>query len=50
MRKCSSPEAWSRWARGTAGTGAACRRGCAAPASLSPARTGNAETHRVESD
>lgn len=42
-RSLDSPVVWSRWGRGTAGTGAACRRGCAAPASWSPARTGSAE-------
>lgn len=41
-RSLDSPVVWSRWGRGTAGTGAACRRGCAAPASWSPARTGSA--------
>lgn len=43
------PAAWSRWGRGTAGTGAACRRGCAGPASWWPARTGNADRKWEES-
>lgn len=39
----NSPVVWSRWGRDTGGTGAACRRGCAAPTSWSPVHTGNAE-------
>lgn len=41
-----SPVVWSHWGRGTGGTGAACRRGCAAPASWWPARTGSAATRQ----